>query len=148
MNNTEDIETLETRSFENMNSREIEREIERTREEMGETLGAIQERLSPRQLINRTIDYVRGGIDKNACRMGTTVTRKSMPLVLVAVGAGLLLASGNRKTGEERMREVGSRVGRFEKRFSYLWHKRPLTLAAIGMAAGAALSTALSEINR
>jgi hypothetical protein len=135
------------RSVEKMDSKEIEREIERTREEMGETLDAIQERLSPRQLINRTMAYVRGEMDENACRMGTSATQRSMPIVLVAVGAGLLLASG-KETGEERMRAARSRGSRIQNKLSYLWRNRPLTLAAISMAAGAALRTTLSELNR
>src|SRR3546814_8910894 len=50
---------------------EIERDIERTRADMDETLDALQRKLSPGQLMDQALDYLRNGPGGLASNLGS-----------------------------------------------------------------------------
>jgi hypothetical protein len=84
-------------------TREIRRDIERTREDMAETVDAIQDRLSPRNLASNAVDSVRSAASEKARELGETepvqyARANPIPTAMVGVGiAGLAwLAFGGR----------------------------------------------------
>jgi len=76
---------------------EIEAEIERTRSELDETLSAIERRLTPGQIVDQGLDYLRGSSAREYVRnLGESVKREPIPLVLVGVGLAWLMLSDRR----------------------------------------------------
>ncbi|MEZ4555631.1 MAG: DUF3618 domain-containing protein [Caldilineaceae bacterium] len=86
-------------------STEIRRDIEATRNNMGETVDAIQDRLDPRHLRDEaqatirdtlsdganTIEYVETYRGSSPRRSWSAVKRNSIPSLMVGVGVGWLL---------------------------------------------------------
>ncbi|HSF48537.1 MAG TPA: DUF3618 domain-containing protein [Burkholderiales bacterium] len=76
---------------------EIEREIERTRLEMSGTLQEIQRRLSPGQLLDEGLAYLReGGPAQFASNLGGSVKREPLPVALIGIGVAWLMFNGRR----------------------------------------------------
>ena len=76
---------------------EIEAEIERKRSELDETLSAIERRLTPGQIVDQGLDYLRGSSAREYVRnLGESVKREPIPLVLVGVGLAWLMLSDRR----------------------------------------------------
>lgn len=76
---------------------EIEAEIERTRSELHHTLDAIEQRLSPGQLVDQGLEYLRSnGVREYASNLGTTAKQDPVPLALVGVGLAWLMMSSRR----------------------------------------------------
>jgi hypothetical protein len=76
---------------------EIEREIENDRERIGEKLSAIQDRLTPGQMIDEALGYMKssGGAEYFG-NLGNTVKANPMPLALMGVSlAWLMMGSGS-----------------------------------------------------
>lgn len=81
----------------NLRPQEIEREIERTRLEMSGTLQEIQRRLSPGQLLDEGLAYLReGGPGQFASNLGESVKREPLPVALIGIGVGWLMLNGRR----------------------------------------------------
>jgi hypothetical protein len=77
---------------------EIQAEIARTRGDMDATLTAIEQRLTPGQLIDQGIDYLRSsGANEFVHNLGGSVKSNPMPVALVGIGLAWLMASGGRK---------------------------------------------------
>ena len=76
----------------------IEADIAHTREQMSETLDAIQDRLSPGRLIDEAIGYFKNGSGSNgfAKNLTDTVTHNPVPVALVGIGLGWLMMSSNK----------------------------------------------------
>jgi uncharacterized protein YjbJ (UPF0337 family) len=76
-------------------SAEIEREVEGTRAQLNETLGALRESASPGQLMDRAVDYLRGSGGADFTRnLGEAVRDNPLPVLLIGAGIGWLLLSG------------------------------------------------------
>jgi ElaB/YqjD/DUF883 family membrane-anchored ribosome-binding protein len=76
---------------------EIEAEIERTRHDMDGTLTAIAERLTPGQLVDQGLDYMRNsGANEYLVNLRQAATRDPIPLALVGVGLAWLMMSSRR----------------------------------------------------
>ncbi|MCK0511398.1 DUF3618 domain-containing protein [Aromatoleum buckelii] len=73
---------------------EIEAEIAAERARMGDTLEAIQRRLSPGQLLDQVLDYTKRGSGDYVANLGASVRDNPLPATLVAVGLAWLMASG------------------------------------------------------
>lgn len=74
---------------------EILAEIERTRSELDSTLSAIEHRLTPGQLVDQGLDYLRhSGANEFARNLGGSVKHNPMPVTLVGIGLAWLMASG------------------------------------------------------
>lgn len=89
---------------------EIQAEIARTRGDMDATLTAIEQRLTPGQLIDQGLDYVRSsGANEFVSNLGGSVKSNPIPVALMGIGMAWLMATGNRKPAY--LREGGSVEG-------------------------------------
>jgi hypothetical protein len=80
---------------------EIEREVDKSRADVEQTLDAIQDRLSPGQLVDQAMAYFRNGSGGEFTRnLGHSVTQNPMPLALVAIGVGWMMM--NQRPGHQR----------------------------------------------
>jgi hypothetical protein len=74
---------------------EILAEIERTRHDMDSTLSAIENRLTPGQLFDQGVEYLRhSGGHEFVQNLGTQAKNNPMPIALVGIGLAWLMASG------------------------------------------------------
>ena len=74
---------------------EILAEIDRTRDEMDRTLSAIEHRLTPGQLVDQGLDYLRhSGATEFVQNLGGTAKQNPLPIALTAIGIGWLMALG------------------------------------------------------
>jgi ElaB/YqjD/DUF883 family membrane-anchored ribosome-binding protein len=74
---------------------EILADIDRTRDEMDRTLSAIEQRLTPGQLVDQGLDYLRhSGAAEFVQNLGGTAKQNPLPLALTAIGIGWLMALG------------------------------------------------------
>ena len=81
-------------------SAEIEREVEGTRAQLNETLGALRESASPGQLMDKAVDYLRGSGGADFTRnLGEAVRDNPLPVLLIGAGIGWLLLSGKQDKG-------------------------------------------------
>jgi Protein of unknown function (DUF3618) len=84
---------------------DIERDIARTRDEMSQTIGAIQQRLSPGQMFEQMLHYFSSGSGRSfadgagmfAQNMGRTIRDNPLPVALVATGLAWLMVSRGRR---------------------------------------------------
>ncbi len=87
---------------------EILAEIERTRSDMDATLNAIEHRLTPGQLVDQGIDYLRNsGANEFVSNLGNSVKQNPLPVALVGIGLAWLMASGKRADDYSAAYEVG-----------------------------------------
>ena len=78
---------------------EVEREVQQSRAEVEETLEAIQERLSPGQMFEQAVDYMRSSSGNDFLRnLGTTVRDNPVPVALVGTGLVWLMLASSRST--------------------------------------------------
>jgi hypothetical protein len=78
-------------------SAEIEREVQESRAEIEHTLDAIQERLSPGQLVDQALGYFRGGRGVDFARnLGDSIAQNPIPVTLMGVGLAWMMFSGQR----------------------------------------------------
>ncbi|HEX6113280.1 MAG TPA: DUF3618 domain-containing protein, partial [Geminicoccaceae bacterium] len=76
---------------------EVQREVRQSRAEVEQTLDAIQDRLSPGQLFEQAVDYMRGSNGSDFLRnLGARVRDNPIPIVLVGTGLAWLMLSGTR----------------------------------------------------
>jgi len=78
-------------------SEQLEREARRSREKLALTLEQLRARLTPGQVIDQTIDYVRNGpVAEFLHNLGREVRENPMPLVLIGIGVTWLMVASNR----------------------------------------------------
>lgn len=88
-------EHLQHRSNGDKRPEEILAEIDRTRDEMDRTLSAIEQRLTPGQLVDQGLDYLRhSGAAEFVQNLGGTAKQNPLPIALTAIGIGWLMALG------------------------------------------------------
>jgi hypothetical protein len=76
---------------------EIERDVQQSRADIEHTLDAIQERLSPGQLVDQAIGYFRGGRGVDFARnLGDSIAANPIPVTLMGVGLAWMMLSGQR----------------------------------------------------
>jgi ElaB/YqjD/DUF883 family membrane-anchored ribosome-binding protein len=72
-------------------------EINRTRAEMDQTLNAIEERLTPGQLVDQGLDYLKNsGAREYAANLAGSVKTHPLPATLAGIGIAWLMAVGNK----------------------------------------------------
>lgn len=77
---------------------EIQAEIERTRGDMHATLTAIEQRLTPGQLVDQGLDYLRNsGANEFVHNLGGSVKNNPLPVALMGISMAWLMATGNRR---------------------------------------------------
>ena len=74
----------------------LEREIDQTRANMDRTLGALERKFSPGQLLDQAMDFARENGGEFANNLGRSVKENPVPALLTAVGIAWMVASGNR----------------------------------------------------
>ena len=78
-------------------------EIDRTRGEMDRTLSEIEQRLSPQQMINQGLDYVRrSGATEFAQNLGGAARQNPFPVALAGIGVAWLMALGRKPAQQDR----------------------------------------------
>lgn len=76
------------------NPEEIESDIKQHREQLDNTLGEMEDRFSPQQLLNSAYDYVRhGGANEFASNLSETIRHNPVPFLVTTVGLGWLFWS-------------------------------------------------------
>lgn len=88
------------------NSERIQRDIERTRADMSETIEALERRLSPGELVDELWGRVRGG--ETGAHVGETIRDHPVPLALMGLGLGWLAIE---KASESRTAQLRARHG-------------------------------------
>ena len=90
-------------------SQDILAEIDRTRHEMDYTLGAIERRLTPGQLVDQGIDYLRqSGANEFVQNLAGQVKYNPLPVSLVGIGIAWLMAADKRQPGYGSTSDYGS----------------------------------------
>jgi ElaB/YqjD/DUF883 family membrane-anchored ribosome-binding protein len=82
------------------NPAHIEADIEKTREQMSETLNAIQEKFSPGRLVDDVMEYFQSDSAEHfGNNLVDSIKRNPLPVALVGVGLGWLMMSGRNGNG-------------------------------------------------
>jgi len=123
-------------------------EIDRTRGEMHRTLTAIEQRLSPQQLLNQGLDYVRqSGATEFVQNLGGAARQNPLPVALTGIGIAWLMALG-RQPAEQQQRDVEpSPAERISEGASSVKRRASETLGSVRAAAGSASAT-VAETSR
>jgi Protein of unknown function (DUF3618) len=80
----------------------VQREVQQSRAEVEETLEAIQERLSPGQMFEQVVDYMRSSNGSDFLRnLGTMVRDNPVPVALVGTGLVWLMLCSSRSGRRE-----------------------------------------------
>lgn len=91
---------------------QIMAEINRTRDEMDRTLHAIENRLTPGQLVDQGLDYLKNsGAREYASNLGSSVKTNPLPTALVGIGLAWLMAAGNRPQDRTSYQSTSSGSG-------------------------------------
>jgi ElaB/YqjD/DUF883 family membrane-anchored ribosome-binding protein len=125
---------------------EIQAEIARTRGDMDATLQAIEQRLTPGQLVDQGLDYLRNsGAKEFASNLSGSVKHNPLPVALVGIGVAWLMATGNRKpsyaqapsesSGSGMMRQASERMSSTKDRLSESAQSARERVGQIGQAA-------------
>lgn len=86
-----------TEQYDDKSSAEIQREIDHTRADMSETIEAIRHRLSPGELVDQAITYIKdGGAGQFTNNLGETIKQNPVPTALIGVGIAWLMMGGSR----------------------------------------------------
>jgi uncharacterized protein DUF3618 len=93
---------------EDRSSAELERDIDRIRSRMDQTINQIEHRLSPNRLIDQALQRMRGGPGAFANNLGRTVRKHPVPSAMFAAGLAWLLFA-------ERGDKAGARAARYRK---------------------------------
>jgi hypothetical protein len=78
---------------------QIEGEIRSTRRDIDRTLDALQTRLSPGQLLDQALGYMKSGGGEFATNFGRTVAQNPIPVTLLGLGALWLMCSPHAQPG-------------------------------------------------
>ena len=76
---------------------ELEREIDQKRAEIGDIVHALENKLSPGELIDTALGYVKGGGGEFFSNLSHTVKANPVPTVLTSIGLLWLMAGQNRQ---------------------------------------------------
>jgi hypothetical protein len=79
------------------NPDQLEREIDQKRAEIGNIVQALENKLSPGELIDTALGYVKGGSGEFFTNLTTTVKANPVPTVLTSIGLIWLMAGQNRQ---------------------------------------------------
>lgn len=83
--------------YEDRSPEQIQHDIERTRAEMADTLETLRQKLSPGELLDQTIDYLKGsGAGQFSHNLGETVKHNPVPVALIGIGIAWLMMGGSR----------------------------------------------------
>lgn len=102
-------EDMKHENYSDRSPEEIESDIERTRAEVSSTLDAIQQKLTPGQLIDQAVSYARTSLPADfGANLGNAVRDNPLPVALVGIGLAWLMASGRHSDGLARQRRLAA----------------------------------------
>lgn len=107
---------------------EIERDVHASRARVEQTLDQIQDRLSPGQLIDQTVTYLRdGGGGEFARNLGESVKQNPLPVALIAAGVGWMMLGGHqyRSNGDSEPTDWDDHHDRFGEPYVGLAERHP-----------------------
>jgi hypothetical protein len=130
---------------------------------MDHTLQAIEHRLTPGQLVDQGLEYLKNsGAREYVSNLGSSVKTHPLPATLTGIGIAWLMAVGNQQpsqassyntgpgigermqSAKERASQLGSRARQQLERARGGWdsmlNEHPLALGAIGLAIGAVVA--------
>ena len=95
---------------------DLQREADAIRADMDRTLDALERKLSPKQLLDRSLSYVQANGGDLLQKIGATVNKNPLPLLLTSAGLVWLVAS-SRRSGSSRYEGSSSspRSGDFDR---------------------------------
>ena len=100
-------------------SEELQREGEALRAEMSRTLNALERKLSPRQLLDRSLQFVQASGGDVLQKIGATVNKQPLPLLLTSAGLIWLVAASRRSSSssssDRRYSSMSARSGEFDR---------------------------------
>jgi len=76
---------------------ELEREIDQKRAEIGNIVHALEKKLSPGELMDTALSYVKGGSSEFFANLSNTVKANPVPTVLTSIGLIWMMAGQNRQ---------------------------------------------------
>lgn len=119
---------------------EILAEIDRTRGEMDRTLSAIEQRLTPGQLMDQSLDYLKNsGANEFAHNLGGAAKNNPLPVALVGIGLAWLMALGRQPAQHEGAMAYGSGGGsRMRERMSSMKEKASGMMQSVSERMGSA----------
>lgn len=98
---------------------QIQREIDHTRTEMADTLETLRRKLTPGQLLDQTLEYLKGsGAGQFSQNLGDTVKHNPIPVTLMGISMAWLMLAGARDghptrswgTADHAQRRMGEAV--------------------------------------
>src|SRR3712207_1154829 len=94
-------------------TRHIERELEDTRSRLDATIDALQQKLSPGQMVDQAVTYFKeGGGVEFTHNLGRTVRDNPLPVLLIGASIAWLAVSGTTSRRDTGSGERGYRRGR------------------------------------
>jgi hypothetical protein len=82
---------------------QIESDIERTRAEVSSTIDAIQSKLTPGQMVDQAVQYMRGtGPGEFGMNLGESIKQNPIPVALIGLGVAWLMVGGQRSSSAGR----------------------------------------------
>jgi hypothetical protein len=90
-------------------SREIRREIERTRSQMDRNLDALEQKLTPSQLAMEAWGLFRGGSTAGASRLWRIAKEHPGPAAVIGVGLAWLMTDASKRDSDNTRRDYGPR---------------------------------------
>lgn len=84
----------------------LEREIDQTRAQMDQTLGALERKFSPGEFLDQTLNLVRQHGGELVSNVSTTIRENPVPALLTAAGIAWMVISSNRPKTSLKARTV------------------------------------------
>jgi hypothetical protein len=128
---------------------EILAEIEHTRHEMDSTLSAIEQRLTPGQLMDQGLDYLKNsGANEFVDNLGGQVKTNPLPVALVGIGLAWLMAGGRGQPSYGSYQSSGPGIGeRAGEMKDQMKDKLSGTAQSMRESASSAMSSARSTLD-
>lgn len=101
----------------------LEREIDEQRNEIGNIVHALENKLSPGELIDTALGYVRGGSGEFFTNLSNTVKANPVPTLLTSIGVIWLMAGQNRQPPHASVSTGPSMTDKLSAKTSSLKHQ-------------------------
>lgn len=122
---------------------QLERAADRIRDDLDRTLDAIERRLSPSQLLDRSLAYLREHGGELTRAVGDTVRRNPVPILLAVAGIGWLATSSLRSRNPLTRDRLESARERTQHQMASAVEERPLLLGGLAVAIGALIGAVM-----
>jgi len=118
-------------------------EIEQTRSLMDSTLEAIEQRLTPGELLDQGMNYLRNsGGREFITNLGASVKSQPLPASLVGIGLAWLMVNQQIGRGATRNPSAQEHIDRARSPYRQVLQEQPLALGVVGLGVGVLLAAA------